>query len=516
MLFEFGAFRLDAARRELRHAGSEVPMEPQVFDLLVHLLRHRDQVVSKDDLIRHVWGGRIVSDATIDSRIKAVRQAIGDSGATQALLRTFPRKGVRFIAPVAEPAPDPPVTEPASTPPVGLRAQQGRPSIAVLAFDNISGDPGDAAFADGVAEDIILALGREPSLVVIARASSFMFKDRRTDIREIARVLAVRYVLTGSVRRGGDRVRVGAQLIDTETTAQIWAERYDRPMLDTFAVQDEIAGAVASVMLPALALAERRRALLRPPTNLDAWETYQRALGHWAELSSEAARGAVERTIALDDRFAPAHAMLADILTSAADRGASPFAETVARAEAAAQAAVTLDPDLPDGHAMLSRVMSMYGRHADALAHANRAVTVGPNHAGGHMALGQMLVFSGDHDAARQVLRTAMRLNPVHPTIRLADMLIGASLYLNQEYRAAADHLRDVVLRFPRYSAANRWLLAALGLCGETEEAHRVLAWITENAPDALSQVLETRTRAYRPQDRAHILLGLRAGGWTG
>lgn len=514
MLFEFGAFRLDASRRELLHAGLEVAMEPQVFDLLLHLVRHRDRVVSKDDLIRDVWGGRIVSDATIDSRIKAARHAIGDSGSTQDLLRTFPRKGVRLIVPVTErPAADPPPALPEPAPP--QRARQSRPSIAVMAFENLSGDPVNEAFADGVAEDIILGLGREPDLVVIARNSSFMFKGRHADMREIAQALTVRYVLTGSVRRSGERVRVGAQLIEAETAAQIWADRYDRPMLDTFAVQDEIADAVAGVILPTVAVAERRRALLRPPANLDAWESYQRALGHWAEEDSAAARLAVERAIALDDRFAPPRALLADILTSTADRGIVPFRATVAEAEVSARAAVALDPDLPDGAAILARVLLVRGQHDAARVQANRAVALGPNHAGAHIALADVLVFTANHDAARLALRTARRLNPMHPTIRVADMLMGASLYLNREYAAAVAHLRELTLKFPRYSAAYRWLLPALGQCGEIEEAHQVLAWMGEQAPNALRRLHGPRSQAYRAEDREHVLAGMRAIGWT-
>jgi TolB-like protein/Tfp pilus assembly protein PilF len=507
--FHFDAYHLDVERRELLCHDAPVALEPQVFDLLLHLLRNRERVVSKDDLISHVWAGRIVSDATIDGRIRDARHAVGDDGAAQRVIRTVARKGVRFVASVREDTEPPP---PAPNAPI-VPALRGRPSIAVMAFDNISRDPADEAFADGVAEDIILALGRSSTLLVIARNSSFTFKGRTVDAKAIAEALGVRYLLTGSVRRVGARVRVGAQLIEADSGVQLWADRYDRPMTDSFAVQDEIADAVAGTILPTVAVAERQRALSRPAASLDAWQEYQRALGHWAAQESLAAEAALERAIALDPQFAPAHAVLADIYSSSADRGSRPYDEALDLAEAAARRAVALDPRNPDARAMFSRIHLMRDDPVAALRHAGDAVALGPNHAAAHMARGHLLVFMGRHDEGRLSLHTALRLNPMDPTIRVAEMLIGASLYLNREYAEAVSRLRALVLKFPRYSAANRWLGVSLAQCGRIEEAQATMAWLASFAPNNLTRVLARRPPSITQADWEHFVAGVRAAG---
>ena len=229
-----------------------VSLEPKAFDLLAYLVRHRDLVVSKDDLLQEVWGSRIVSEAALTTRINAVRRALGDDGTAQRMVRTFTRKGIRFIGDITE-LPDP--AAPAAirlTDPVPL---PDKPSIAVLPFQNLSGDPEQDYFADGVVEEIITALSRIRWLFVIARNTSFTFKGQAIDIKRIGQELSVRYVLEGSVR-GGERVRIAAQLIEGETGTHLWADRFDGLMEDVFELQDKIAISVAGVIEPALQAAE--------------------------------------------------------------------------------------------------------------------------------------------------------------------------------------------------------------------------------------------------------------------
>jgi len=199
--FLFGDHVLDIARRELSRGGEQIAVEPQVFDLLVYLLQNRERVVSRHDLLASVWGGRIVSDATLDSRIRAARRAVGDSGAAQTLIRTFARKGVRFVGEVREAKPAALAPEMAAEPRPPEWALPDRPSIAVLPFANLSGDPEQEYFVDGMVEEIITALSRIRWLFVIARNSSFTYKGQATDLRRVGRELGVRYVLEGSVRR---------------------------------------------------------------------------------------------------------------------------------------------------------------------------------------------------------------------------------------------------------------------------------------------------------------------------
>jgi TolB-like protein len=236
MSFMFEDCVLDLDRRELSRGPEVVATGPQVFDLLVYLVENRERVVTRDDLLDAVWSGRIVSESTLASHINAVRRAIGDSGQEQRLLRTVPRKGFRFVAPVSEtPSPDRSElldAEPAASPATSVEAAApaltlpDRPSIAVLPFVNLSGDPEQDYFADGMVEDIIAALSRSRWLFVIARNSSFTYKGQTVDVRRVGRELGVRYVLEGSVRKAAERVRITGQLIDATTGAHIWADRF--------------------------------------------------------------------------------------------------------------------------------------------------------------------------------------------------------------------------------------------------------------------------------------------------
>ena len=227
MLYHFNDFVLDTGRRELRRGDRLVAVEPQVFDLLEFLIRSRERVVSRDDLLAAVWRGRIVSEATLSSRVNSARAAIGDNGEEQRLIRTLPRKGVRFVGEVREESDTPSPPGPAAMPEAATPLATRGPSIAVLPFTNMSGDPEQDYFADGIVEDIITALSRCSGLIVIARNSSFTYKGKAVDVRQVGRELGVRYVLEGSVRRGGDRLRISGQLIDARSGAHLWADRFD-------------------------------------------------------------------------------------------------------------------------------------------------------------------------------------------------------------------------------------------------------------------------------------------------
>jgi TolB-like protein len=231
-------------------------------------------VVSKDDLIAHVWEGRIVSDSALFTRINMARSAIGDSGETQRLIKTLLRKGVRFVAAVREekqPSRIPPTAAGGEASPAG-HALPDRPSIAVLPFDNVSGNKDQNYFCDGITEDVIAELSRFFELFVIARNCS-----NSTDVRQVGRELGVRYILEGSIRREGDRVRISVQLVDAITGAHRWAERYDRKLEDVFAVQDEVARTIVSILAAHVNKAEIERTLNKPPATWQAYDYYLRA-----------------------------------------------------------------------------------------------------------------------------------------------------------------------------------------------------------------------------------------------
>ena len=259
MIYQFLDFELDAGIQELRNAGEPTAIEPQVFDLLLYLIENRDRLVSHDQLLESVWHGRIVADATIASRIRAVRKVLGDTGADQAIIQTIPRRGFRFVAPV-DILPIGSGNEQPTVPGIagGLQIPD-KPSIAVLPFDNMSGDPEQEYFADGMTEDIITELSRFEDLFVIARNTSLTYKGQRIDVKEVAQELGVHFILEGSVRKAGSRVRITAQLVSGFDGDHVWAERYDGALEDVFDLQDQVTSQVVGSISPQITAAELER-----------------------------------------------------------------------------------------------------------------------------------------------------------------------------------------------------------------------------------------------------------------
>jgi adenylate cyclase len=317
VVYAFADCRFDLQRRQLWRGGAPIDLEPLVFDLLAYLVHHRERVVSKADLIAAVWNGRIVSDSALTTRINAVRRALGDDGAAQRLVRTVARRGVRFVGEVtesetAEPpdavAPDASATRPA--PPMSER-----PSIAILPFENLTGDPEQEYFVDGMVEEITAAIARFPWLFVIDRNSSFTYKGKSVDVREVGRELGVRYVLEGSVRKAGHRVRIGGQLIDTMTAVHIWGDRFDGTLDDIFEFQDQVASGVAGAIEPKLRLAEIERVGRKPTDSLGAYDLYLRALAQIYKRTSDSAAESLrlaQRSLELDPGYAPAMALISN------------------------------------------------------------------------------------------------------------------------------------------------------------------------------------------------------------
>ena len=389
MQFHFGDHVLDVARRELRRGAQAVAVEPQVFDVLVYLVHNRDRVVSKDDLIASVWGGRIVSDSTLTSRINAARKAIGDSGEEQKLIRTIARKGLRFVGAVrAQTNGDEPKNATGSlADKIREQLRPGlplpdRPAIAVLPFANMSGDPEQEYFSDGISEDIITALSKLRWFFVIARNSSFIYKGKAVHMKQIGEELGVGYVVEGSVRKSGDRVRITVQLNDVGTGSHIWGERYDRDLADVFAVQDEITEAIVAALEPQLYAAENFRARRKPPDSMDAWDLVMRALSHYWRVTRQdnmVAQALLEKAIAIDPNYGQALGVLAASYTFSAHMGWVDMATAVQIAERAALAAIQSDSEDPWAHHALGCVYLFTRRFEDSLAEFELALDLNPN-----------------------------------------------------------------------------------------------------------------------------------------
>jgi adenylate cyclase len=391
-----------------------------------------------------------------------------------------------------------------------------KPSIAVLAFANMSGDPEQEYFSDGIAEDIITELSRNRLLFVIARNSTFTYKGHAVDTRQIARELGVRYLVEGSVRRDGNRIRITAQLIDAEIGSHIWAERYDRDIADIFAVQDEITLAIVAALGPAISHAEQQRAMQRPPDSLSAWEAYQRALSHWGE-DHAAARKFLQRAAALDPRFAPAHSALASGYLGESSLGFRSLQEGVPLAEAEARTALGLDPESALAHAVLAWVFGFQGDRVSALEEAEAAIALNPNDPQGHMIKGRILVFSGQHAEARASLATALRLDPRGPTASgvMMHRLIGS--YFERDYVASEAMARRTIRTYPQLPRPHPWLAATLGQLGRADEARAALDTAIAASPSYFGFITRSRPPYYhRVEDHEHLLDGLRKAGWQG
>jgi TolB-like protein len=504
MEFCFSDHTLDTNRRELRRGCDPIPVEPQVFDLLTYLVRHRNRVVTKDDLLAAIWGGRMVSESTLTSRINAVRKAVGDSGAEQRLIRTIIRRGFRFIGAVdahgGEDRPSPPRSpgNGTTTHPRLALPLHDRPAIAVLPFTNMSDDQEQDYFSDGISEDIITALSKLRWFFVIARNSSFAYKDKSTSMKQIGEELGVRYLVEGSVRRSGDCVRITAQLNDAATGNQLWAERHDGDLADVFAVQDEITGAIVAAIAPQIYAAETFRAQRKPPESLDAWDLVMRALSHFWRVTREdnvAAQKLLEQAIAIDPNYAQALAVLAVSHFFATYMGWEDRANSVPAAEGAAMAAIRADSEDPWAHLAVAGVYVYLGRLKDALAEFEQTLCFNPNFSLAQACYGVMLTRLGRWEDGATAARRALRLSPSDPFSAICSGIVAHVEFVGGNYHEAMRVAREAIRQRSDLASAYRVLTASAAMAGEIElakaslqELRRAqpnisLAWIAEHFP---------------------------------
>lgn len=393
-----------------------------------------------------------------------------------------------------------------------------KPSVAVLPFTNMSGDIEQEFFADGIAEDVITAMSRYPSLFVIARNSSFAYKSRAVDIKQVGRELGVRYVLEGSTRKAGNRIRATAQLIEAETGKHVWAERYDRDLADIFAVQDEITEAVTIAIAPAIAEAELQRAMRKPPGNLDAWAAYQRGLWHLSHASANGNAVAQEffrQGIDLDPTFAGCHCGLAlGQLQAAAVYQSLDLVEAQNSAESLARRAVALDAADAEARSCLGWALQARGELDGALAEIDQALATSPNLAVAHGQRGATLIFSGRPKSGLAAIETSIRLDPRDPFSAIRLLHIACGLYFCREYEATVEAAKRLIRSYPDFPMIHRWPAAALGQLGRSAEAKEALDKAISLAPAAFDMYVRNRVPWFRAEDHAHLLDGLRKAGW--
>jgi len=394
-----------------------------------------------------------------------------------------------------------------------------KPSIAVLAFTNMSGDPEQEYFSDGIADDIITELSRSRSLFVIARNSSFTYKGRSVDIKQVARELGIRYVMEGSVRRSGSRVRVVAQLIDAETGNHIWADRYDRALEDVFAVQDEITMAVVAAIVPAVAEADLRRILRKPPESLGAWEAYQRGLWHEAKQTATdntRARDFFQQAIRLDAGFAPAYVEVAHTYLADSVYGSRSREDAAVLAIEQAEAALGIDPESADANTAIGVALFLLGDTDAAAIRYEQALSIDPTNSRARRHQGANLLFRGQPAEARAIFLAYLRLNPRDMFSASNRVQLSLSHYFERDYETAADISKRSIAAYPQHPHAYRILAASLGQLGRRSEAEAALRQANAIKPESLRLYVRERPPWMRQPDYDHVVDGLRKAGWQG
>ena len=521
LIYQFEDYSLDVDRQELRRGTELVDVEPQVLDLLQYLIRNRERVVSKDDLIEHVWHGRIVSESTLTSRITAARQAIRDSGVHQRLIRTIARKGIRFVGEVRGDQSSPKgSTDTMPFSPVATAPRlPDKPSIAVLPFTNMSGDPEQEYFADGMAEEILTALSYCKSLFVIARNSSFTYKGKAIDVRQVGRELGVRYVLEGSVRRSGDLLRFTAQLVDATSGAQIWADRFDGGISDVFKLQDRIAESVVAAIEPNVQLAEIERMKRKPVASLDAYDLLLRAQQleyEFTQESFDAALRCLEQALNIDPNYAQAMALAAYCYAEQSQQGwlkdrARGTAEGIRLAARAVELAKN-DANVLWMAAYAARQLSMDAQLAKELAY--RSLQLNPNSAIALAMTGWIEVALADPVKALEHLRRADRLSPCDPRAWFINTGMGMAHFQTSQYDESIVWLKKALAQNPHSAVALRVLAANLANLGQKDRASEAIRELLKIEPhltisDLRARMLMAHERLWTKFSAALRLAGL-------
>jgi TolB-like protein len=503
-MFENYAF--DTDRRELHRGADVVAIAPKVFDLLDFLIRNRERVVSKDDLINAIWNGRSVSDAALTTRLNAARSAIGDSGEEQRFIKTLPRKGFRFVGTVREaltPAGEAVTDTAAQAPTLPL---PDKPSIAVLPFANLSSDPEQEYFADGMVEDIITGLSRSKTLFVIARSSSFTYKGRSVDIRQVGRELGVHYVLEGSVRKAAKRVRVTAQLIDASTDVHIWADKFDSDIANIFDLQDRLTSSVVGAISPQLERAEMERARRKPTENLKAYDYYLRALFANYQYTREGNAECLRLTkvaISLDPSFALACAFAADSFGQKKAFGwITDAGQERMETRQLAERAIQLDKDDPLVLALLGQAYSFILEEPEkGTALLERALALDPNLAIARNWSGWTNIYLGNVDAAIEEFSAAIRLSPLDPRLFITQSGMAYAHFFAGRHEDCLSWAVRAAQRQPNYPPAQRAVMAGLAMTGRVAEARRTCDAILQADPLFCISGFKNKSVFRRPHD---------------
>jgi TolB-like protein/Tfp pilus assembly protein PilF len=515
--FCFEGYTLDLRRGRLRREDRDVELRPKSFEVLRYLVENAGRLVSKDELIRAVWTNVVVTDESLTRCVSDVRLALQDHG--QRIIKTVPRRGYLLAAPVSQPAVDARLVQSATaTSLVATSALQlpDKPSIAVLPFEYLSNDREEEYFADGMVEDITMALSRIRWLFVIARNSSFTYKARAVDVRQVGRELGVRYVLEGSVRKAGLRVRISGQLVDASTGAHIWADRFDGELAEIFDLQDQVTTSVVGAIAVKLEQAEIARAKRKPIGSLDAYDYYLRGRASADLVTREATDDALRlfyRAIDLDPDLALAHGRAAACYIWRSSNGwMTDRVQETAEAVRLARRAVELDNEEALALGWAGMTLTFLDTDFDYGASLlERALALNPNLMQAWFGIGWVRIWDGEAEAAIEAFARAMRLSPLDPFGFTMQHGMAFAHFLASRYDEASSWAEKALRAYQNSQGLLGVMAATNALAGRLEEARKAITRLRELDPAQSVSSLKIRLR--RPEDFARYGEGLRKAG---
>jgi len=516
--YTFGRFEVRPDERQLLVDGQPAALGARALDLLFCLVERRDRVVTKEELLQLVWPGMVVEENNLTVQISALRKLLGPQA-----LATVSGRGYRFTLSPSEPGAAPlPAELPADVSSSAAEPQlplPEKPSIAVLPFANLSNQAEQEYFTDGVTEDIITELSRFRSLFVIARNSSFTYKGKHVDVRTVARELGVRYVLEGSIRRAGDRIRVTAQLVDALEGHHIWAEKYDRQVEEVFALQEELTQTIVVAIVPQIDIAEEQKVRRRRPENLSAYELAVRANANASEAWQTSNFSLWEQSLT-DARHAfvldPGSSMALWVIARVqGDRlFLHPFdpdaKERWDEGVSAATKAIELDPSNPQGYARKAWLLSLGRLRLEALAHARRAYALNPNAADVLVILIAVELMDGQHELVLEHANRLVRLSPRDPGIYLTNAMRAAACFFLRDHRKGLEYALLSVNQAPNWPVAHMNHVATAVGAGDLAVARSALGAARRLAPEYVERRLAGNSPYQRPEDQQRMTLALR------
>lgn len=524
MRFQFEDFLLDQNNFALYQDGTAIGAEPQQIELLLLLIERRNRMVSKEELNNEIWKGRVVSEAALSGAIKSLRKLLNDDGRTQRIIKTVHRKGFRFVADVhvlSQPL-DANLQAHAKHGSAqqfsSARVQLAKPRIIVLPFINLSADPEQEYFSDGVSTDIIAQLSRHRWLDVIARNASFGYKGENVSTELLAAELNVDYVVEGSIQRRGERVRISAHLIDASTGTQKWAERFNRELDNMFALQDEITELIVARLEPEIGMVERTKVVMARPSSLQAWDCYHLGIYHFFKFTGPdnlEAQKYLLQSQQLDENFGEAYAWWAyAVVLGMVYWQTDPEPSLLDRALAACDRALSLDNHNAMFFALKARVLLARRDYRNAITENERAIQLNPALASAYCGLGDSLAYEEKYDQALGYFDKAISLSPNDPQL-WAFYTYGALVHLfKSDYQKALDWTEKAhaLTNSQYWTSAHR--MVALALLGRHDEAAEQKKRLLSEEPN-FSQAFAQRKLFYlksSTQIEAY-LAGLRLAG---